>query len=180
VADGESALVCIDDNHYTDSCPQNVGPSQTAPPFDIPDSRRRSGNDSEAPKSPWTGAWEPHSLAEFMPERWLRKGEDGIDVFDPQAGPNFSFGVGPRGCFGEYTTLEDVAVDFVDISQVHSLMIPKGRRLAMHTMKTLFTLVLWEFELLLLPKELDDMAPIDLLTHHPMFNYVRLRAHSLG
>lgn len=132
----------------------NVGPSQTAPPFDISDSRRKSGSESEAPKSPWTETWDPHSLAEFMPERWLRTREDGTSVFDPQAGPNHAFGVGPRGCF--------------------------GRRLAMHTMKTLFVLVLWEFELLPLPTELDSFAPIDLLTHQPLMNYVRLRSHPLG
>jgi hypothetical protein len=91
----------ISNNSHTNACSQNVGPSQTAPPFDIPNDRRRSGNKSEIPKSPWTGAWEPHRLAEFIPERWLRKSEDGTYVFDPQAGPNFAFGVGPRGCFGE-------------------------------------------------------------------------------
>lgn len=50
----------------------------------------------------------------------------------------------------------------------------------MHTMKTLFVLVLWEFELLPLPTELDSFAPIDLLTHQPLMNYVRLRSHPLG
>jgi hypothetical protein len=50
----------------------------------------------------------------------------------------------------------------------------------MHTMKTLFVLVLWEFELLPLPTTLDSFAPIDLLTHQPLFNYVRLRSDSLG
>jgi hypothetical protein len=75
-------LVCrhsfvISNSSYPNAYPQNVGPSQTAPPFDISNSGRRSGNESEAQKSPWTGAWEPHSLAEFMPERWLRKSEDG-------------------------------------------------------------------------------------------------------
>jgi hypothetical protein len=94
-------VFAVSNSRCTNVYPQNVGPSQTAPPFDILDSRRRSGNDAEALKSPWTGAWEPHSLADFMPERWLRKDEDGSDVFDPQAGPKFSFGVGQRGCFGE-------------------------------------------------------------------------------
>jgi hypothetical protein len=49
----------------------------------------------------------------------------------------------------------------------------------MHTMKTLFVLVLWEFELLPLPAELDSFAPIDLLTHQPLVNYVRLGSQSL-
>jgi hypothetical protein len=91
----------ISKNCYTNACPQNVGPSQTAPPFDITNSRCRSGNEPEAQKSQWTRAWEPHSLAEFMPERWLRKSDDGTYVFDPQAGPNHVFGAGPRGCFGK-------------------------------------------------------------------------------
>lgn len=91
----------ISSKSHVDTYPQNVGPSQTAPAFDIPNDRRRSGDESETPESPWTGAWDPHTLAEFMPERWLRKGGDGADVFDPQAGPNFAFGVGPRGCFGK-------------------------------------------------------------------------------
>jgi hypothetical protein len=50
----------------------------------------------------------------------------------------------------------------------------------MHTMKTLFVLVLWEFELEPLPTNLDSFAPIDLLTHQPLINYVRLQSHSLG
>ena len=36
-----------------------------------------------------------------MPERWLREIQDGTYEFDRQAGPNFAFGAGPRGCFGE-------------------------------------------------------------------------------
>lgn len=88
-------------NGCTHACAQNVGPSQTAPPFNISDSKRRGDNDSETQKSPWSGAWEPHSLGQFMPERWLRKSQDGSYMFDPQAGPNHSFGIGRRGCFGE-------------------------------------------------------------------------------
>jgi hypothetical protein len=65
-------------------------------------------------------------------------------------------------------------------TSVQSLIFPKGRRLAMYTMKTLFVLVLWEFELLPLPTNLDCFAPIDLLTHQPLINYVRLRSVSLG
>jgi hypothetical protein len=50
----------------------------------------------------------------------------------------------------------------------------------MHTMKTFFVLILWEFELLPLPGKLDSFASIDLLTHQPLLNYVRLRSLSLG
>jgi hypothetical protein len=50
----------------------------------------------------------------------------------------------------------------------------------MHTMKTLFVLVLWVFELLPLPTKLDSFAPIDLLTHQPLINYIRLRSCPLG
>ena len=49
----------------------------------------------------------------------------------------------------------------------------------MHTMKTLFVLVLWEFELLPLPANLESFAAVDLLTHQPLLNYVRLRSYPL-
>jgi hypothetical protein len=49
----------------------------------------------------------------------------------------------------------------------------------MHTMKTLFVLVLWEFELLPLPTKLDSFAAINVLTHLPLINYIRLRSHAL-
>lgn len=115
----------ISNNTHTNTYPQNTGPSQTAPPFDIPNSRRRSGNKSEARNSAWTGAWEPHSLSEFMPERWLRKSEDGTSEFDPQAGPNHSFGVGPRGCFGEWYFHAVNSVNIIAVTDI--LQRPKTR-----------------------------------------------------
>lgn len=110
-----------------------------------------------------------------MPERWFRKSEDGTYEFDPQAGPNHSFGVVPRGSLGEQNFH---AVNLW--KSLHSLIFPKGRRLAMHTMKTFFVLVLWEFELLPLPSKIDSFASVDLLTHQPLVNHVRLRSSSLG
>ena len=49
----------------------------------------------------------------------------------------------------------------------------------MRSMKTLFVLVLWEFELTPLPKELASFAAKDLLTHQPQLSYIRLRSQLL-
>lgn len=42
-------------------------------------------------------------LAEFNPERWLVRSEDGKMEFDAYAIPRLGFGDGPRGCFGKLT-----------------------------------------------------------------------------
>jgi hypothetical protein len=47
------------------------------------------------------GMWDATDISLFMPERWLAQGEKGEVVFDPRAGPNLPFGLGPRGCFGK-------------------------------------------------------------------------------
>ncbi len=47
------------------------------------------------------GLWDDDDIEAFKPERWLKKGEDGAEVFDPAAGPQLSFGLGPRQCFGK-------------------------------------------------------------------------------
>ncbi|KAK4560838.1 hypothetical protein LTR86_005418 [Recurvomyces mirabilis] len=131
----------------------NVGPSQTAPRFEIARSKRRGESEAEREISQWTGDWDEPSLAEFIPERWLSTTEDGTVGFDPRAGPNHVFGAGPRGCF--------------------------GRKLAMRSMRTLFVLVLWEFELRSLPENLASFAAKDLLTHQPQLSYISLRSQPL-
>lgn len=41
------------------------------------------------------------NLELFNPRRWLYKGEDGTDTFDPEALPTLVFSHGIRGCFGK-------------------------------------------------------------------------------
>lgn len=92
--------------------------------------------------------WDEMDPESFLPERWLRKDEDGKVVYDSQAGPMLSFSLGIRGCF--------------------------GRRLAYLTMRVLFTLLIWNFELGEIPEELDSWKAVQVLTRKPVQCFVRL------
>jgi cytochrome P450 len=93
----------------------------------------------------------------FLPERWLvpreksNVSDSGVQevVFDSTAGPKMAFGGGPRGCY--------------------------GRRLAYLELKLLFSLIVWDFELLECPKELSGYQGIDGVVHKPVNCYVRLK-----
>jgi len=60
-----------------------------------------------------------------------------------------AFGAGLRGCF--------------------------GRKLAYLKLRIMFTLVVWNFELMPLPEELGTFAAKDMLAHRPQKVYLRLR-----
>ena len=49
-----------------------------------------------------------------------------------------------------------------------------GKKLAMLDLRVLFTLVVWNFQLLPLPGELGDLKGRDALTHRPQQVYLRL------
>ncbi len=53
----------------------------------------RSESSKAAPK---LNSWDPATIGEFEPERWLSDGH-----FDGRAGPSFPFSLGSRGCFGK-------------------------------------------------------------------------------
>jgi len=69
--------------------------------------------------------------------------------FDGAAGPLLAFGLGTRGCY--------------------------GRRLAYVEMRIIFTLVLWNFELLQCPPALSGYKSVLVSTNNPKDCYVRLR-----
>ncbi|KAK7962805.1 uncharacterized protein PG986_003630 [Apiospora aurea] len=91
-----------------------------------------------------TGTWDDADVSAFRPERWLK--EDG--TFDPQAGPQLAFGLGPRGCF--------------------------GRKLAMLTLKMQFALIVWHFQLLPTPAELSGKEAVQRFALEPKQCYIRL------
>jgi cytochrome P450 len=95
------------------------------------------------------GSWDPTDTEIFKPERWLTKEHDGNEVYNAMAGPLLSFGLGPRGCY--------------------------GKRLAYLTMRIFVVLVIWNFELLPVPEEVNSFAGIDKLTTSPKQCYIRLR-----
>jgi len=121
------------------------GPSVRSPAYQIDDSLRSPSYHSA--KKDRIGSWNPDDVAEFKPERWIAH-EDGQEVFDPHAGPNFPFGLGPRSCY--------------------------GRKLAYLQMRIIFLLLVWNFELQKCPEALSSYNAIDGMTHAPKHCYVRL------
>lgn len=89
--------------------------------------------------------WHHTDLDKFDPERFLRKDRDGNVQYDGSAAPMQSFGAGVRGCF--------------------------GRRLAYVEMRVVYTLMLWNFELL---SQKTDWRAHDSLSHQPREVVVRL------
>lgn len=108
----------------------------------------RAGDDLKAPTYTKRDNWDGMQPELFIPERWLARDAEGNEVYDAQAGPMLSFSLGIRGCF--------------------------GRRLAYLTMRTLFTLLLWNFELQSVRKDLDSWKAVFVLTRKPVQCFVRL------
>ncbi|KAK8061939.1 hypothetical protein PG994_008305 [Apiospora phragmitis] len=120
------------------------GPGYLKPNLRIADTDRSVGARRSEGKS-LTGVWDDGDVSAFRPERWLRV-DDGS--FDPQAGPQLAFGLGPRGCF--------------------------GRKLAMVTLKMQFALILWHFKLLPTPEGLCGTEAVQRFALEPKQCYIRL------
>jgi cytochrome P450 len=122
-----------------------TGPSVLRPSFEI-DESRRSPSAQAAKLGGKSRTWDPENMASFMPERWLI-GEN--KEFDATAGPQLSFGLGTRGCF--------------------------GKKLAYVELRVIVTLIVWNFELLPCPKNLSGYKSIIGITNKPTQCFVRLR-----
>ncbi|KAI8622988.1 cytochrome P450 [Xylariaceae sp. FL1651] len=94
-------------------------------------------------------SWAPDDIAAFRPERWIKVSERGIENFNANAGPSMQFGMGLRGCF--------------------------GKRLAYLEIRILLVMLLWNFELRLVPEKLRGYEAFDTLTHKPKKCYIDLR-----
>jgi cytochrome P450 len=77
-----------------------------------------------------------------------REGEEGQEVFDGMAGPSLPFGLGPRGCF--------------------------GKRFALQGLKIQFALIVWHFQLLKVPQELNSYDAVQKFAQEPKQCFVRL------
>jgi cytochrome P450 len=127
----------------------NNGPDYLTPGFNIQDSLRTQ---SALEAKNQTGSWDPEDMAVFKPERWLVTTEEGNTAFDSMAGPNLSFGLGPRGCF--------------------------GRRLAYLELRIILVMLIWNFEFLKCPDDLSSYAAIDKLSRQPKSCFVRVKSVS--
>ncbi|KAB5578101.1 cytochrome P450 [Coniochaeta sp. 2T2.1] len=89
------------------------------------------------------------NLHKFMPERWIKKNCDGVEVFHASALMRMQFSLGPRGCF--------------------------GKKLAMQQLRIFLFLLVWNFEFLPVPEALNSLSGIQKILRHPQQCYVRLR-----
>lgn len=93
--------------------------------------------------------WDDADIAAFKPERWIKTDEKGAEWFDVHAGPVMQFGGGLRGCF--------------------------GKKMAYLEMKIFIALLVWTFDLELVPEKLRGFEAFDSLTHKPKKCYVILK-----
>jgi len=70
-------------------------------PWAPPDEGKRSKTSQDSKNR--MGVWDPDNITRWVPDRWLKNNEDGQTVFDLHAGPSTPFGLGPRGCFGQFS-----------------------------------------------------------------------------
>ncbi|KAF9870960.1 cytochrome p450 [Colletotrichum karsti] len=108
---------------------------------------------SESSQTAWErrkgGDFSMQNISKFMPERWIKKTEEGIEEFDAGALTRLQFSLGVRGCF--------------------------GRKLAMQQLRIFLVLLVWNFEFLPVPDDLNSRWGHQKILRPPQQCYVRLR-----
>jgi cytochrome P450 len=104
---------------------------------------------SRANKDRAVPLWEDSDITTFKPERWIKTDEKGAETFNAHAGPALQFGGGLRGCF--------------------------GKKMAYLEMRIFISLLVWSFDLELVPEKLRGFEAFDALTHKPKQCYVVLK-----
>jgi hypothetical protein len=138
-----------------------------APALGTVEEHTRSSS-SQASKDKY-GLWDLSDIGVFKPERWLRNVGESSDMhFDKTAGPNIQFGLGLRSCFGKSEHVDQRQTnDFIDRLA--------GRRLAYVELRMLVVLIIWNFELHAVAKELGTYKSVDRIAHQPQKCYVCLK-----
>ncbi|KAI9148789.1 Cytochrome P450 monooxygenase TRI13 [Paramyrothecium foliicola] len=125
------------------------GPGYLEPNLRLEDEARSPGARQSA-KSALTGTWSDENINKFQPERWLEVDPaTGVETFNSMAGPSLAFGMGLRGCF--------------------------GKKLALQVLKIHFSLIVWHFELLLVPSQLSGYEAVQKFAREPTQCYIRLK-----
>lgn len=120
-----------------------------SPAFPVREADRSSTSREHAATTPADWSSSPYPAGEFHPERWLRRSDDdeGRVVFDPRAGPQMTFSLGPRECW--------------------------GKRLAYLTLRLVTTLLVWNFDFHPLPEGMDSAEVVDVLNAKPKVSLIR-------
>lgn len=120
------------------------GPGLDEPAIPVPEDLRTKSNITKRRPD-----WSPEDVHLYNPDRWLKLDEEfGRLKFDPSAGPMQSFGFGPRQCF--------------------------GKRLAYIQLRTLVTLLFWNFKFVELDGEIASLQGHGSTTLIPNYCYVKL------
>lgn len=120
------------------------GPGFRSPSYPV-DHNKRSAASKASPQKKWD---ETKDLDAFDPERWLFKNEKDQIVFDPNAGPQLNFGMGPRGCW--------------------------GRKIAWIQLRLMTVLMIWNFNFLEVPQPMRGREAMDTVLHLATDCYVRV------
>lgn len=128
----------------------NAGPGFMSPSIPVDDTLRSPTSKPARLRDRWD---ETKDLKIFEPERWLVTRDDGMINFDAAAGPQISFGLGIRQCW--------------------------GRKMAHLAVRTVIALVVWNFEMMEIQEELGGYAGFDGISRQPQKAFVRLRKITL-
>ncbi|XDG04742.1 hypothetical protein ABKA04_004357 [Annulohypoxylon sp. FPYF3050] len=128
----------------------NAGPGFMSPSIPVDDTLRSPTSKDARLRDRWD---ETKDLKIFEPERWLVTRDDGMINFDAAAGPQISFGLGIRQCW--------------------------GRKMAHLAVRTVIALVVWNFEMMEIQEELGGYAGFDGISRQPQKAFVRLRKITL-
>ncbi|KAM0327017.1 hypothetical protein ACHAQA_006140 [Verticillium albo-atrum] len=129
------------------------GPGYFSAPVPIDEEKRHESGRAAKGK---TGDYDLKTIADFVPERWIKTTSSIVDgqeiqeeAFDPHAAPFLGFGDGPRMCF--------------------------GKKLALLEMRLFLILTLWRFELEPVPEACALNEEATYLTRIPKYAFLRLK-----
>lgn len=148
------------------------GPTFIAPAIKGIEESSRSES-SRSPKGGKLSEWDPEKISQFDPERWLKTNESGEIICDLNAGPNIQFGGGPRACFGKFVSSSFQLSIYVN---QRLILHQSGKKFAYLEIRTIFSLIFWNYKLLPVAPELSSYRGYDCVTHHPQQCYIRLEA----
>ncbi|KAL7625212.1 hypothetical protein AAE478_004427 [Parahypoxylon ruwenzoriense] len=126
------------------------GPAFTSRPFPIKEELRSKTSQRAKGEA---RDWDFTGIREFRPERWLVKDENGNEVIDLSAAPQMLFSLGPRSCF--------------------------GKRLGILSIKITLVCMVWAFDMLQVPDQLNSFQGTEVLSRMPVQGYLKLKERSL-
>ncbi|KAJ3476615.1 hypothetical protein NLG97_g9073 [Lecanicillium saksenae] len=129
----------------------NKGPGYTEPALAVDESLRSESCQAALKEKRTVILAESQQvhMDEFRPERWLVTNAQGQETFDLTAWPASHFGMGRRGCFGQ--------------------------KLARLEIKTIVSLLIWNFELLPCPADMSSYEEIQPKLREPAQCFISLK-----